>query len=294
MRKLCFRCLYVMQNQVASYISFIAEKQGKSLNTQLSYRRDLCQLLAWLSNCGITTAAAVGPSELRAYIAFLQESGKSAATVSRSVASVKAFFGHLEASGQLAFDPSAELKAPRVEKKAPALVGEREIQKLLKQPDEHTLKGIRDKAMLELLCDTGLRVSELIGLQCPEVDLKRRVVVVNSSKCRVVPYSKRISKYLSRYEREARKPLLDGHEETTYFVNCAGEAMTRQGFWKLLKKYGEAAGIESEITPHAMRHSFAVRALKSGEDYRHLQEIMGHSDAAAMHAYQKCKVHDAL
>lgn len=279
-----------MHTQVESYIKFIAEKQGRSLNTQVSYRRDLCQLLNWLSARGITTAAAVAPADLRAYIASLEAAGKSAATVSRNVASVKAFFGHLATTKVLAFDPAQDLKAPRVQKKAPALVGDTEIQKLLKQPDERTLKGIRDKAMLELLYDTGLRVSELISLQCPEVDLKHRVIVVSSAKRRVVPYSKRISKYLARYEREAREPLLDGHSETAYFVNCSGEAMTRQGFWKLLKKYGAEAGLQEEITPHTMRHSFAVRALKGGEDVKRVQEILGHSGGTAMHTYAKCRM----
>lgn len=274
-----------MQIQLEAFVRYLGEQQNRSKNTQLSYERDIRQLLGWLAERRILHAEEVSPQDLRAYVSHLTASGRGAATISRCVASTRAFFQYLLQQDVLVRDPSEALRAPKVLRKAPIVLTQAEIQRLLAQPDERTPKGLRDKAMLELLCDTGLRVSELIGLSCSEVDLPHRMLVVQAARQRLVPYSRRIAALLSRYEREARPELTAGVEQNWFFVNCTGEGMTRQGFWKLLKKYGKEAGIEKAITPHVMRHSFAVRALAGGEDVHKLQQLMGHRDMSAMHGY---------
>lgn len=274
-----------MQVQLEAFVRYLGEQQNRSINTQLSYERDVRQLLSWLSEQQILRPEEVSPQDLRGYVDYLEDCGRTTATISRSVASIRAFFLYLREQDLLVRDPAEGLQAPKVLRKAPTVLTQGEIQRLLAQPDERTPKGLRDKAMLELLCDTGLRVSELISLRCEEVDLEHRMLVVQAVRQRLVPYSRRSAKLLIRYEREARPKLLAGGGHSLFFVNCSGEGMTRQGFWKLLKKYGREAGIDKAITPHVMRHSFAVRALCGGEDVHRLQQLMGHKDMAAMHGY---------
>lgn len=277
-----------MEAQLKEFIRDLKERQNRSENTLLSYERDIRQLLRWLEPLRIVRAEAVSPMELKNYILYLQESGKTASTISRCVASIRAYFLYLTERGVLIRDPAETLRAPRVVRKAPQVVSEEEVRRLLAQPDERTAKGLRDKAMLELLCHTGMRVSELITLRLDEVDAARRLIAVEAeeaSKCRQVPCQKRMLKLLQRYVRDARPKLILDETEELLFVNCSGEKMTRQGFWKVLKQYGRAAGIETEITPHVMRHSYAVHALACGGDVRRIQELMGRKDSAGMHRY---------
>lgn len=275
-----------MKKFLEEFTEYLSNEKGASENTKKSYRRDLEKLISELSEKGIKSLKQISPAELSAYEKKLQKEGKSAATVSRNIASIKAFFAWLRQSGKLVKDPAAGLKPPKVVKKAPTVLADAEVELLLAQPSVKTAKGIRDRAMLELLYATGLRVSELLGLRLSDVNAKQHMLIINgSSKTRVVPYDRRSAKYMSRYLEGARKELLCGRESEQLFVNCQGEAMSRQGFWKLIKKYGHDAGIKTELTPHVMRHSFAVHALKCGEDIRRVQSILGHSDVATTHGY---------
>ena len=236
----------------------------------------------------LPTIAEIDADLLSGYMDHLKEAGKSAATISRSLASMKLFFGYVLDKGYIPIDPTAELRAPKVIKKAPKVAGDSDVEKLLAAPDTSSFKGIRDKAMLELLISTGLRVSELISLGRSDIDLKKRFVKAapGTQRERKIPLSRATVKYLSDYDKIARNQMLgENKEEEVFFVSCQGEKMTRQGFWKLLKKYGRDAGIETELNPHMLRHSFAVYALRNGTDIHEVQTILGHSDITSTNEY---------
>ncbi|MDO4266739.1 MAG: tyrosine recombinase [Eubacteriales bacterium] len=277
-----------MKELIRCFGTYLLTERGASQNTRLSYERDIRALSEHLTERGIMEAEQVGPGDLCAYIAALKDAGKSASTVSRSIAAIRAFFAYLNERNILASDPAAMLKAPKVVKKTPEVLADGEVERLLEVPSLKTPKGMRDRAMLELLYATGLRVSELTGLMIGDVDKKQHMLIVRGgSKTRLVPYDRRSARYLGRYMDTARGQLLGEAETETLFVNCQGEEMSRQGFWKLIKKYGREAGIEAKLTPHMMRHSFAVHALKNGTDLKQLQTILGHSDASTTHSYME-------
>lgn len=275
-----------MYKELDEFITYLTEEAGKSNNTCQSYRRDIRQFLDWLySEYPVKSLNEIGPENITVYERELKAQEKSPATISRLVASLKAFFGYGVRMGWLTQDPSAQLKSPKVIKKKPMILTDGEILRLLSQPDQESSKGIRDKAMLELLCDTGLRVSELIGLKLSDVDLAKRKLNVPGGRNRTVNYDRRISRYLDKYVQETRKNLLSGEDAGYLFMNVSGEEMSRQGFWKIIKKYGDMAGIEKDLTPHTLRHSFAAHAIKSGKDIRDVQKVLGHSDISTTNGY---------
>lgn len=275
-----------MEQLIRSFIEHLEKDERKSANTCQSYYRDLRQMSDWIaSSSGIDDIAACSPSAVKDYCEYLQSAGKSPATVSRFIASAKAFFEYLLKNGLVSQDPANDLKAPKVIRKKPSILTETETVRLLSMPEDDN-KGIRDKAMLELLSDTGLRVSELLGLMLDDVDLGKRQINVPGSRTRKIQYDKRVNKYLEEYLETARKALVGDQKDEGYlFLNLSGEGMSRQGFWKLIKKYGKEAGIETEITPHVLRHSFAAHALKAGKDIKKVQSILGHSDLATTSGY---------
>lgn len=275
-----------MYKELDEFITYLTEEAGKSNNTCQSYRRDIRQFLDWLySEYPVKSLNEIGPENITVYERELKAQDKSPATISRLVASLKAFFGYGVRMGWLTQDPSAQLKSPKVIKKKPMILTDGEILRLLSQPDPESSKGIRDKAMLELLCDTGLRVSELIGLKLSDVDLAKRKLNVPGGRNRTVNYDRRISKYLDKYVQETRKNLLSGEDAGYLFMNVSGEEMSRQGFWKIIKKYGDMAGIDKDLTPHTLRHSFAAHAIKNGKDIRDVQKVLGHSDISTTNGY---------
>jgi len=275
-----------MYKELDEFITYLTEEAGKSNNTCQSYRRDIRQFLDWLySEYPVKSLNEIGPENITVYEKDLKAQDKSPATISRLVASLKAFFGYGVRMGWLTQDPSAQLKSPKVIKKKPMILTDGEILRLLSQPDPESSKGIRDKAMLELLCDTGLRVSELIGLKLSDVDLAKRKLNVPGGRNRTVIYDRRISRYLDKYVQETRKNLLSGEDAGYLFMNVSGEEMSRQGFWKIIKKYGDMAGIDKDLTPHTLRHSFAAHAIKNGKDIRDVQKVLGHSDISTTNGY---------
>ncbi len=275
-----------MINAIQGYIQYLHNVKRTSRNTEVSYERDLKKAEIYFKEHAIPELSQVTATNLNSYMLYLEKEKLSPATVSRNVAALRSFFRYLVKEQGLREDPSQGLKAPRVEKKAPAILTVEEIDLLLRQPDETTAKGVRDRAMLELLYATGIRVSELIHLQLRDLNWQMGYIICEEEgKERIVPFGNEARKALEQYTGEARDKLLKGRESGTLFVNCSGKPMSRQGFWKILKGYAAGAGITADITPHTLRHSFAAHMLQNGADLKSLQEMLGHSDISTTQMY---------
>ena len=244
-----------MTSDIKSFVSYLRDVKKTSRNTEISYQRDLMQLKSFLEDKGITEVEKVTKTSLNSYILFLEKEGKATTTISRELASMKAFFNFMFKEGRIRKDPAELLKAPKIEKKAPVILSVNEVNALLDQPGMTTSKEIRDKAMLELLYATGIRVSELIGLELSDLNMQVGYITCrDGQKERMVPFGKPAKQALSVYLEKGRSQLLKGKESQWLFTNCSGKAMSRQGFWKIIKYYGEKAGIQADITPHTLRH----------------------------------------
>lgn len=275
-----------MEQEIQAFMSYLQNVKKTSANTTESYHRDLCRLREFMQQSGVTQVSGITPTDLNAYVLYLEKKRFSAATVSRMIASVKSFYHFLFKEHLVEEDISENLKAPKVVKKLPEILSVSEVDKLLSQPDEDTHKGLRDKAMLELLYATGLRVSEMTALRLEDVNLKMGFVICrDGNRERVVPFGNQARSALLKYLEQSRDAMLLKEDDSTLFVNCAGKPMSRQGFWKLVKFYAAKAGIETEITPHTLRHSFAAHLVENGADLRSVQEMLGHSDISSTQIY---------
>ena len=275
-----------MTSDIKSFVSYLRDVKKTSRNTEISYQRDLMQLKSFLEDKGITEVEKVTKTSLNSYILFLEKEGKATTTISRELASMKAFFNFMFKEGRIRKDPAELLKAPKIEKKAPVILSVNEVNALLDQPGMTTSKEIRDKAMLELLYATGIRVSELIGLELSDLNMQVGYITCrDGQKERMVPFGKPAKQALSVYLEKGRSQLLKGKESQWLFTNCSGKAMSRQGFWKIVKYYGEKAGIQEDITPHTLRHSFAAHLLENGADLHSIQEMLGHADISSTQIY---------
>ncbi len=275
-----------METEIRKFIEYMEVEKKASRNTLVSYERDLNQMKGYLAEKGIAAVGKVTKTALNSYVLFLEKNGKAATTISRVMASMRAFFHYELRQGNIRRDPTELLKTPRIERKAPGILSVEEMRRLLEQPGDAAPKEIRDKAMLELLCATGLRVSELIGLKVEDVNLPIGFVTCrDGERERTVPFGQAARQALTRYMEQSRGQLLKGDERPELFVNCSGNPMSRQGFWKIIKYYGKKAGIKSDITPHTLRHSFAVHLLGGGADIQAVQTMMGHSDPATTQMY---------
>ncbi len=276
----------MMETEIREFMEYLSEERQVSKNTQMSYGRDLGQMEEYLRGQGVEVPGKVTKTLLNSYILHLEKEGRAATTISRMLASMKAFFHYEFSRGHIRRDPAEFLKAPKVEKKAPTILTVEEVTSLLNQPGGSTPKELRDKAMLELLYATGIRVSELIGLKLEEVNIPIGFITCRDDhRERTIPFGKITRQALEIYLREARDILLKGKESELLFVNCSGTPMSRQGFWKIIKHYGAMAGITEDITPHTLRHSFAAHLIGGGADLRAVQTMMGHSDMATTQAY---------
>ncbi len=271
---------------VDEFKNYLTTEKKSSANTVSSYLRDVNQLIDYLAVKHLELAD-VTRDEMQDYILWLSGAGKSAATVTRAVASLKCFFNWMIDCGYRTDNPALGIKAAKVERKLPQILTSREVELLLEQPQCVDMKGYRDHAMLEVLYATGIRVSELIGLNEDNVFLSAGFIRCESKeKTRIIPIYPTAQKALTDYLRDVRPKLaLDG--EKALFVNMNGTRMSRQGFWKLIKFYGEKAGIQAEITPHTLRHSFAAHLLENGADIRAIQEMLGHADISSTQVYAK-------
>lgn len=277
-----------MDEIIENYISYITSKKGASVNTELSYRRDLKKFVQFAGDRGMTDVADIDEDCLKDYIDSLSQNGLSASTISRNIASIKTFYHYLTRMGIVPEDLSVSMKAPKVEKKAPEILSDEQINALLSAPSGDSPKEIRDKAMLELLYATGIRVSELINLKINDLNMQMSVILCRSSRNdRIVPFGREARKALSRYLMETRDQLLTEGDSEVLFVNMSGDPMSRQGFWKLIKAYAKKAGVKGDITPHTLRHSFAAHLVKNGADLHSVQEMLGHSDISTTQMYAR-------
>ncbi|MDO4623490.1 MAG: tyrosine recombinase [Eubacteriales bacterium] len=275
-----------MINAIQEYIVYLHDVRKISYNTEVSYKRDLEKAALYLQAQAVHEVREITETDLNSYMLYLERKKMSAATVSRNIAALHSFFQYLLRRHMIDEDPSERLKPPRIEKKAPEILTAAEADQLLKMPNRKTDKGMRDRAMLQLLYTTGIRVSELVHLKLGDVNLDLGYIAcTESGRERMIPLDAGMRIILEEYLEEARNRLLKGLESEYLFCNCSGKAMSRQGFWKLLKGYAAEAGITKDITPHTMRHSFAANQLQKGVDIRSVQRILGHADVATTQMY---------
>ena len=275
-----------MLDLIGAYENYLTKVKQASGNTVASYMRDIRQFAGWLHDEEQMEVVEATQKNIKSFLEHLESEGRSAATRSRALASLKNFYGYVVSSGFLTESPVVEVKVDRGEKKLPQILSSREIELLLAQPSPTEPKGIRDKAMLEVMYATGIRVSELISLDIDPVTLESGVIKCQSGKkSRAIPLYPEALKALTTYIRDVRSFLVAVPAERALFVNIGGARMSRQGFWKILKHYQTTARIDKEITPHTLRHSFAVHLLENGADLGSLQELMGHSDISSTQMY---------
>ena len=275
-----------MLDLIQAYENYLSKVKQASANTISSYMRDIRQFAEWLrrnEDLDVVEATQVNISD---YLSHLEEEGRSGATVSRSLASLKNFYSYVVSAGFLEKTPVTDIHVDRGEKKLPQILTGREIELLLAQPVCVDAKGYRDKAMLEVMYATGIRVTELIDLNVEDFNPELGIIkCAGTRKTRAIPLYPGALKALTVYLRDIRGGMVADPGEKALFVNVSGVRMSRQGFWKILKHYQSTARIEKEITPHTLRHSFAVHLLENGADLGSLQELMGHSDISSTQLY---------
>ena len=276
-----------MLDLIHAYETYLTKVKQASANTVCSYLRDIRQFAEWLQSSGEADVLGATQLNISDYLSHLRSQGKSGATVSRVLASLKNFYAYLVSTGFLEESPvSGDIHVDRGEKKLPQILTGKEVELLLAQPSGLDAKGLRDKAMLEVMYATGMRVTELIDLNVEDVNLELGIIKCNGAKkSRAIPLYPAALRALGVYLKEVRMVMVDDPAEKALFVNVGGSRMSRQGFWKILKHYQEKAGIEKDITPHTLRHSFAVHLLENGADLGSLQELMGHSDISSTQVY---------
>lgn len=270
----------------ASFRDYLCDVKRSSENTVSSYLTDLNAFFAYLSSRAISDALAVTSETVNDYVADLKRKGKSASSVSRSFASVKCFYNYLLFDRKIEVNPATSVSIERVKKKDPQILSSQEVDLLLAQPKCVDFKGYRDKAMLELLYATGIRVTELIDLDIDDVNFTTELIKCRSkNKERYIPVYSSAIRAVRDYVQLVRPNLVNAENERALFVNMSGERMSRQGFWKLIKHYKELAQIDKDITPHTLRHSFAAHLVENGADLRSIQMMLGHADISSTQVY---------
>ena len=275
-----------MEKEIKAFITYLHNVKGTSANTEMSYKRDLEKVQHFMASRGISKTADISGQDLGDYVKYLEDNKFAAATVSRNIASLKAFYHYMVQEGIVAEDISESLKAPKIEKKIPEIMSPDEVVRLLEQPSGGSSKEIRDKAMLELLYATGIRVTELITLKLSDVNMPMSFILCRDrNKERIIPFGAAAKNALSKYLDGTRDEMLENKASDVLFANCSGQPMSRQGFWKLIKYYAKKADIKADITPHTLRHSFAAHLVENGADLRSVQEMLGHSDISTTQIY---------
>lgn len=275
-----------MPDHIADYCRYLTEEKHAQKNTLNSYARDLNQFQTWLMANGITDLKKVKKETVNEYLQYMSCKGKSPATVTRSTASIRSFYNYMLREGRVKTNPAKAVTSQKVERKYPEILTNREVELFLEQPKCVDEKGFRDHAMLELLYATGIRVSELIGLNVEDVNLTVGFIrCTTHGKERIIPLYTAAVKALREYMEKIRPRIIVDENQQALFVNMSGERMSRQGFWKIIKYYQEKAEINKDITPHTLRHSFAVHLLENGADLRSIQEMLGHADISSTQIY---------
>ncbi|WP_172196201.1 site-specific tyrosine recombinase XerD [Saccharibacillus qingshengii] len=275
-----------MNTHLDAFITYMSDEKGRTASTLESYRRDLVQFLEFVDGRGLTAVDEIRKSHIAAYLNEMKRSGKASSTVIRASVSIRSFFHYLIRRSLIIQDPSMDLETPKPEKKLPIVLSVTEVERLLGEADPSNAQGARDKAMLEVLYATGIRVSELIALNLGDIDLELKFLRCGAAgKERIVPIGRMTAEAVTAYLGSMRDQLVKRTEEQALFLNQLGTRLTRQGFWKIIKKYAAAAQIETDITPHTLRHSFAAHLLENGADLRSVQEMLGHSDISTTQIY---------
>lgn len=273
-------------NYLQLYEKYLTQEKASSSNTVAAYVRDVTQFQEFLhveEDCDLRHAA---PELVQHYMDWMHGKGKSAASVTRFLASIKSFYNFMVFSGDLSSNPAKGLTSAKAERKYPEILTSKEVELFLEQPQCVDAKGFRDHAMLELLYATGIRVSELIALNTDDLNLSAGFLrCASRGRERIIPLYPVAVKALKNYEMNIRPEIIADANDRALFVNMNGDRMSRQGFWKIIKYYQEKAGIQKDITPHTLRHSFAVHLLENGADLRSIQEMLGHADISSTQIY---------
>ncbi len=276
-----------MKDLLKNFLEYLSVERGLAKNTIDAYNRDLKSYIFYLRTKNITNIDHTNRTTIVSYLLLMQKKGKASSSISRACASIKSFYHFLFRERIIHKDPTANLDTPKLEHRLPKVLTVTEVEMLLCQPDMTNPLGIRDRSMLELLYATGMRVSELISISMEDINLEMGFLrcIGKGSKERIVPVGSIAIEYLEHYILNARKKILDDKESEILFLNRRGDALTRQGFWKIIKKYSKQAGINKKITPHTLRHSFATHLLENGADLRSVQEMLGHADISTTQIY---------
>lgn len=276
-----------MEKWVDQFLNYIIVEKGLSKNTIEAYSHDLCRFFDFLKTKEINDVSKIEKYDIRSFLISLKRSGLSVKSLLRNLVTIRVFFRFLLQEGVIEKNPAEELDSPKIDRTLPEILTLKEIELLLNQPNTKTMLGIRDRAMLEMLYATGMRVSELTKISINQVNLEGGYVVLfgKGSKERIVPLGKEAIKWLELYLRDVRKKLNKRSENKFLFLSQWGREMSRQQFWKNLKAYGKRAGIKKRITPHLLRHSFASHLLERGADLRSVQMMLGHIDISTTQIY---------
>lgn len=270
---------------VENFLNFLQNDKKLSDNTLQSYNRDIKLYCNYLEQNNLD-AIETGEAEIKTYLDSLKDNGKAVSTISRNLASLRSFYQYLHRTRVMTKDPTVNLESPKIERKLPKILSSEQVELLLEQPKCTDLKGYRDKAMLELVYATGIRVTELISLNVDDIDLENKTIrCVGKNKERVIPIGSLAINALKDYLEKSRNVLIKSEEEPALFINVNGQRLTRQGFWKIIKQYKTQANIDVDITPHTLRHSFAVHLLENGAELSAIQEMLGHSDISSTQVY---------
>lgn len=276
-----------MVELLSNFVEFLLVERGLAKNTIDSYKRDLKSYLTYLRLQGIKNINDTNRAIIVSYLLFMQRDGKASSSISRACAAIKSFYHFLVRERYIKDDPTINLDTPKLEHRLPRVLSVEEVDKLLKQPNLNNPLGFRDRTMLELLYATGMRVTELITLTVENINLDMGYVRCfgKGSKERILPIGSIAIKYLKKYLIDVRYKLLKGNDTNVLFLNNRGEGLSRQGFWKIIKKYSKQANLSIEVTPHTLRHSFATHLLENGADLRAVQEMLGHADISTTQIY---------
>lgn len=271
---------------IEEFKNYLLSVKRCSQNTLFAYMRDIIQFLDFCKLNDIKTLESIDEPFIKKYIEHLKKIGKSDATKTRVIASIKCYFKFLHTNKYLPLDPAANIKNPRNQKKLPEILGSKDVLLLLSQPEGKDFKSIRDRAMLELLYATGMRVSELIELSVNDINPQIGIVNLKGGKqTRIVPIYKAAAKHISEYMELVRPAILGDSSTDKLFINLTGHPLSRQGCWKIIKYYADKAGIEGDITPQTLRHSFAAHLLENGAQLKDVKDMLGHSDIASTQIY---------
>jgi integrase/recombinase XerD len=276
-----------MHQLLDRFLHYLVVEKGLSKNTIEAYSHGLNRFLNHLQKKGVGEASEISKADIREFLLLLKRKGLSSRTLARNLVSIRVFFRFLTEEGLLKVSPAEEIESPKVAKALPEILSLNEVEMLLDQPDPLNMLEVRDRAMLEMMYATGMRVSELVRLQVHHLHLEAGYVLLygKGSKERIVPIGKEAMDWVQRYTKESREKLLKRRETPFLFVNRSGKPMSRQQFWKIIKAYGRKAGIRKRITPHLLRHSFASHLLERGADLRSVQLMLGHVDISTTQIY---------